>query len=397
VKIRRIDNDERLTTALPLQLYAFGRSPRPPAELAKFREYLPYSRDNVTLVAEEDGQATAVASGIPMRQNVRGTVYRMAGIAGVTTHPLARRQGHARALMTELLGRMRADGHAVSTLYPFRPSFYQRLGYIGLPKARTVTFAPADLGPLLAAELPGEVDWGRISEGYDTYRDLFERLLAERHGFAVFPDYLAARLPETEEVWLATARTGGEVAGAVTYRISDHAGDLLGDHLLATGPVGRALLLRFFARHVDQVARVVVTVPPDTYPELWATDLAAATEARTAFPNMAAPMARVLSVDALAGMRVGPGRIAVDVVDDPFIAGRYLLAGGDGALEVTRGRAGGAVPAATLTAAGLSGLIYGALDPDDIGVRGLGTVPDAAAAALRALWPGQVPYLAVDF
>ena len=84
--------------------------------------------------------ALADASAIPMRQNIRGVVYPMAGVAGVATLPLARRRGYARALVTELLGQMREAGHAVSALYPFRPSFYQRFGDVGLPRTRTVRF-----------------------------------------------------------------------------------------------------------------------------------------------------------------------------------------------------------------------------------------------------------------
>ncbi len=81
----------------------------------------------------------------------------------------------------------------MSALYPFRPSFYERFGYVGLPKARTVTFSPADLAGLLRRELPGEVRWERSGTGYRGYRDFTIRLLAECHGFAVLPDYRAAQ------------------------------------------------------------------------------------------------------------------------------------------------------------------------------------------------------------
>jgi predicted N-acetyltransferase YhbS len=396
VEIRRINNDERLTTALPLQVYAFDRSPKSASELAKFRDHLPYSEGNVTLVAEEGGVAEAVASAIPMRQNVRGSIHPMAGVAGVATNPLARRRGHVRALMTDVLGQMRDTGHVLSALYPFRPSFYQRFGYIGLPTPRTVSFTPADLGRLLRADLPGEVTWQRINEGYDGYHALFQRLLAVRHGFATFPDYLAVRIRDLDERWLATARVDGEVIGAVTYRITQHAGEMAADHLLSTGPVARALLLQFIARHVDQVVKVTATVAPDELPELWSTDLDTVTEAKAAFPSHA-PMARVLSLDALAGMAVGPGRVRVEVPDDPFVAGSYLLDGTAGALEVSRAAATGPVPTATLTAAGLSALVYGVLDPVEVAIRGLGAVPDDAAAELRTMWSRQIPYLTVGF
>jgi hypothetical protein len=104
-------------------------------------------------------------------------------------------------------------------------------------------------------------------------------------------------------------------------------------------------------------------------------------------------MARVLSLDGLAGMAAGPGRVAVEIVDDPFVAGRYVLDGRSGQLDV----APGGEPRATLTVPGLSGLVYGVLDPGDLVVRGLGTVPPDAADELRRLFPRLVPYLFSSF
>ena len=85
------------------------------------------------LAAFEDDGALASAAGIPMRQNVRGLVAPMAGIASVTSHPLARRRGFVRELMRRILGDMRKTGHVVSALYPFRPSL--RTVRLALPVA----------------------------------------------------------------------------------------------------------------------------------------------------------------------------------------------------------------------------------------------------------------------
>jgi hypothetical protein len=319
----------------------------------------------------------------------------MAGIAGVATHPLARRQGLVRRLLTQLLGEMRDSGHVVSALYPFRPSFYERFGYAGLPKSRRVTFSPAALGRLLRTELPGEVSLERAKAGYQTYREFTLRLLGLWHGFSVFPDFRAERLRDQDQQWLALARVGGEVVAAVPYRITSHGDDLVADVMLTTSPLGRALLLQFFARHIDQVTQVVATVTPEELPELWVTDLDTVTEARAVAPASSAPMARVLSVDGLAGIAAGPARVAVTVVDDPFIAGQYVLDGTSGKLEVTRGD--DRPESATLTAAGLSALVYGVLDPAEVTLRGLGTVPDGAAGELRTLFPRQLPFIFADF
>ncbi|MGW0432531.1 GNAT family N-acetyltransferase [Micromonospora sp. NPDC003197] len=394
--IRRVTGEERLTTSLPLQAYAFEQSPSGPDRAEEFRRYLPYVDGNVTLVAADGDRAVATASAIPMRQNLRGSVQPMAGVAGVATHPLSRRQGHVRALLHRLLGEMRDAGHSISALYPFRASFYERFGYVGLPAARTVTFAPANLGSLLRVQLPGEVTLHRIKEGYDSYRDLTHRLLADRHGFAVAPEFRAVRQRDDDKDWLAVAEVDGAVVGAVHYRIDDFGGKMSAGDLLTTGPLGRALLLRFFAHHVDQVAEISVRVAADETPELWATDFAVHVQSRVVYPTGGAPMARVLSLEALAGLAVGSGRLTVEVVDDRFIGGSYLLDGTDGKLEVVRGSES-LLPSATLTGAGLSGLVYGVLDPADVAIRGFGTLDRDAEAELRTLFPRCTPYLFAEF
>ncbi|MFF5176779.1 enhanced intracellular survival protein Eis [Micromonospora sp. NPDC000316] len=394
--IRRVTADERLTTSFPLAAYAFEASPMGAARVEEFRDYLPYHQGNTTLVVEEGGETLAAASAIPMRQNLRGSVLSMAGVAGVATHPLARRQGHVRGLLHQLLDEMRDEGHLLSALYPFRPSFYARFGYTGLPKPRTVTFTPADLGSLVRAELPGEVGWERIRAGYPAWRAFTERCLKERHGFSIFPDYRDVGLRDRDEYWLLTARVDGEVTGALTYRIDGHGGTLHGNELLVTDPLARALLLQFLARHVDQVDRVSVQVPPDELPELWLTDLDVHIEARAGRPGASAPMARLLSLDALNGLSVGPGRVRVELTGDRWLAGTHLLDGTTGALELVSDT-GGRAPTATLTAAGLSALAYGVLDPAELPLRGLGDVPVDAAAELRGIFPRRVPYLFADF
>jgi predicted N-acetyltransferase YhbS len=397
--IRQLAAEERLTTTFPLQAYAFEASPMGPSRVDEFREYLPYNAGNRTLVAEEDGGVTAAASAIPMRQNLRGAVLPMAGVAGVATHPLARRRGHVRNLLHRLLDEMRDEGHELTALYPFRASFYERFGYTGLPRRRTAVFSPADLAPLLRAELPGEVVWQRIGAGYPTWRGYTERCLRERHGFAIFPDFRAVSQRDRDDRWLLTATRGGETVGAVTYRIDDHGGTLIADDLLADDPYARASLLQFFARHVDQVERISVQLPADELPELWLTDLAVQVEARVSRPGSPAPMARLLNLDALADLPTTAGRVRVELAGDRWLAGSHLLDGTTGRLEVLPGdsAAVGSVPTATLTAAGLSALAYGVLDPVEVTIRGLGEVPPDAGAELRQLFPRELPYLFADF
>ena len=155
MEIRQITADERTATMWPLQSYAFFRSPGTDEETETYRRRMIYYATAVSLIAEEDGQALAGVGAFPMRQNLRGGVHDMAGVASVSSHPAARRRGLVRALLERLMRQMRDEGCALSALYPFRPSFYARFGYVGLPRRRTASFAPEGLSHLLKAELPG--------------------------------------------------------------------------------------------------------------------------------------------------------------------------------------------------------------------------------------------------
>lgn len=388
-EIRQVTGEDRLRTAFTLYPYAFDESPNATAT-EDLERVLPFHEGNHTLVVEERGRTVATASAIPAHQNLRGHVVRMAGIAWVATHPDARRKGHSTRLVRRLHRDLRDSGHLLATLYPFHPAFYDRLGYIGLPLNRTATFAPEGLAPLLHANLPGEVSRLSVRDGFAVQRAFQRRLLTRLHGFVVTPDYRAVRALAAADRWLAVATVDGEVHGVLAYRIDGFGGCLRTDELLYGSPLGRALLLRFLAQHTHQVSRVTVTVAPDEWPETWATCLTVRSEAEAAYPLSPPLMARLLSVEALRGVHCGPGRIVVEVVDDDIISGDYLLDGTAGTMEIAT--SGGAEEKATLTAAGLSGLAYGVLDPTDVVARGLGEVTESAAAQLRALFPRRTPY-----
>jgi predicted acetyltransferase len=389
---RQITAAERTATMFPLTAYAFTPSPWPAEDEQRYRERMRFHETAVNLLAEEDGKALAAVVAYRMRQNVRGLVHGMAGVASVASHPSARRRGLVRALMERLLRQMREEGSAVSALYPFRPSFYARFGFVGIPRHRTATFAPEGLAHLVRTELPGEVERLPMADGFDEYAALTRRLLEERHGFAIFDETLTESFRDDKQ-WLAVARSGGETVGAVRYRITEYGADLVADDLLTTGPLGRALLLQFFARHVDQVARITVTISTDEVPELWGTDLAVTTEGRVDHPRKGGPMVRALDMPALSGTPVGTGDVTVEIPDDELIGGVWRLSSEDGHLVVAKG----STATATLTVGGFSALLYGVLDPVEVLTRGLGKVSPESITPLATLFPRQMPYLYADF
>ena len=394
MEIRQVTADERTDTMFPLQVYAFEPSPPEAAAREHYRQRMRYYRTATSLVAEEDGQTLAGVAAFPMQQNVRDQVLDMAGVASVASHPSARRRGLIRQLLNRLLHQMRDQGCAVSALYPFRPSFYGRFGFVGLPRVRRATFAPEGVSHLQRIELPGTVERLPMKDAFEEYDAFTRHLLTVRHGFSVFDDVRTAEFRD-DKLWVAVARAEGDVVGAVRYRIDRFGGDLVGQDFLVTGPLGRALLLQFFARHVDQIGRVVLMLGTQEVPDLWGTDMAVTTEGRVAYPSNAGPMARILVMEALTGLRVGDGAVVVEVIEDELIAGIYRLESTDGRLTVAADK--NASPSARLTVAGISGLVYGVLDPVDVVARGFGEVGADAIRTLRALFPLRMPYMYADF
>ena len=69
----------------------------------------------------------------------------MGGVADVSTHPKARRKGYIRQLMRFIYEQLKNQGYVLSCLYPFRESFYERLGYVTFPQTRQAIIKTTDL------------------------------------------------------------------------------------------------------------------------------------------------------------------------------------------------------------------------------------------------------------
>ncbi|MFC1960746.1 enhanced intracellular survival protein Eis, partial [Chloroflexota bacterium] len=161
------DTQEREESILQLGGYAFESSPPLPTDWQDWFKNM----GDATVIALLDGDKSIaqVCSG-SMTQNVRGKIYDVGGVWGVATHPGYRRQGYVRDLMAELLKVGYEQGEAFSTLYPFRASFYGRMGYVTFPQLRNFQFNPRDLSSVSKMPLRGHVELMLLSEGWDIYR-----------------------------------------------------------------------------------------------------------------------------------------------------------------------------------------------------------------------------------
>ncbi len=394
--IRELFGEDVLTQARSIADYAFGASPGTPnsEEGANLLKYNSESRFFVSFSGEQP-QATATVH--KMVENVRGKVLPMAGVGAVASLPAGRRQGHVRNLFIRLFAEMKADGFAVSTLYPFRESFYERFGYATFQRPRFVTFNPANLAPLMRIAKPGHVEQRPMSEAWEAWRGYLEQIIETTHGFSLRDRVRDIRNKDTNSAWVALAyNEANEIVGAMTFRITGYTKRLEVGGFYSSTVAGKYLLLDWIGRHVDQVSEASIKVAPNEFADLWVRDLNAqsSTTADAAWPG---PSARIIDVQGLNGIGAGAGdrSIAIQLIDDyaDWNNGVFTLSGQDGVLAVTPG----GEPVATVTIQGLAALIWAGQDPADFIYRGWGDVDDTAAATLRALFPVAYPVLHEEF
>lgn len=391
VEIRIVDHEE--FSAFTVSHYAFGATPSTPDPEAR-QKWLRYSERTVPVAVFVDGKPVATAAFPAMTQNVRGSVVPMTGVDGVASLPDGRRQGYARDLMTFGFDLMRQQGSAVSSLYPFRESFYERLGYAGFPAPRYATLRPEDLGPLLRMPLPGTIEQVPMAEGFGAWREFLERLQPTIHGLSLKDPSNSVRLKDENTAWVAMVREAETITGAMTFRITGYTREFRADSFYATTSAARYQMLDWIGRHVDQVKTVHIKLGPHEFPELWFRDLTAqsSTVDEHAWP---APMARVISVGELNGIGAGEASITVTLIDDhcPWNGGVWTLSGEDDRLVVSAG----GDPQCTLTIQALSALVYCGHDPADFIYRGWGDPDVSAQDALRTLFPRTFPVLHEEF
>jgi predicted acetyltransferase len=384
VEIKRVTGNDYFTQARAIAGYAFGATPHV-RDTSKDEETLKFMEHVRAYVAFVDGEPQATATLFPMVQNVRGKLLSMSGVGGVATMPAARRKGLVRSLFATMYETMREFSEPITTLYPFRESFYERVGYAPMSQSKFVRFPVANLAPLTKLERRGTAEQLSMRDGFDAWREYLERYQTRVHGFALNNIENAAHAKHLDRMWVVLARDpDGTVIGASTFKITGYTGKLAAETFYYDSGDARLLLLEWFARHVDQVSEIQINLAWDDLPEYWAPDLYTRVVNHDEF--FTTPMGRVIDITALNGLRVGPGVISVDIVDPQceWNAGAWTLASDDnGMLSVERG--GNA--AFALTIQGLSSLVFAGQDPGDFRLRGWGDPDTESQATLRSMFP----------
>ncbi len=388
---RQLQGEEMLETLYELNSYSLH--PSPPYQNKD--EWMTIVRERQGMYCHavfEDETPKSVAVSTPMTQNLRGKLYPVSGVWGVSTHPSARRKGYCRRTMAAVLSADRERGMAFSNLYPFRESFYERLGYVAFPLTKIAKLTSASLSPLLKMETGGEIELRLIGEAYDIYREYLAEMRPHTHGMTFF-DYADTARANRNLLWIALAKFDGKIEGLTLYNVQGAEVtkyNFVAYRFYYKTSRARYLMLNWMARHVDQAERVEIWLATDEYPETWLADMELKVESA-----IRPAMSRVLDVERIGGMNVGEGSFAAEVVDPlcPWNEGVWRFESSSGKLQVRKT----SKAECQLKVQGLTALIAGAHDPQDFPLRGWGDPNSTLQSIMRRMFPKMTPFMHENF
>jgi predicted acetyltransferase len=392
IEIRSVRGEELIDVAYQLNTYAFRATP-PGPEKETWSESMRRRGGTDYIVVFEDGRPMAGAFTSPQTQNLRGKLFPTAALWGVATLPEGRRKGYCRKAIEKLLAVNHELGRATTCLYPFRESFYERMGYVSFPFTMVVKLSPRALVASLKIETDGQIERLPISEGYPLYRNFVEKVRDQVHGMALFDLPDVETIKKNNQFWLALARVRGEVQGLILYSLQGEEitkFNMRCTRFYYTSSPAKYLLLAWIARHVDQADRAEIRLPPFERPNTWLADL----ELRTEFATWG-PMGRVLALDRMDGLPVGEGAFTARVCDPlcPWNEGVWRFDGSGGRLSVSPG----GQAECELSIQSLSSLVYGLNDPADFRYSGWGDPDPRVLETMRSMFPTLSPHLHEEF
>lgn len=386
--------DPNSEEAMLLGHYAFGSTTS--VETPEDRERRASLRitDRV-LLSYVDDVAIAKVAIVPMTTNVRGKVIPMGGISGVASMPAARRSGHIRELMLHAIRDMHKQGEAVSTLYPFKTSYYEKFGYAGWQAPMWLHINPSALSPYLAAPKTGTVKQRRSAEAIDDTATVLVNAQHAVHGMSLFQRSKQDAWMGYTKNWVVTVHEGDNVTAAMSYRNDLDKSELVVSGIFWSTYNGKLNLLDFLARHVDQVKTIRMEIHPGDEPYLWTTLEGNMEILTNDEESWGPPMGRIVNVSGLTGIGVGKGSVCLTVVDHqaPWNSGTFTFTEDDGSLLVHEG----GEPTGEVSIHGLSALVFSGIDAQFLPVRGWGSVSDEAAKQLTRMFPPVTPYIFEKF
>lgn len=132
-----------------------------------------------------DGQKLASQIAVyPMKMNIHGVIYKMAGVTGVATYPEYSNLGLMNDLMIKSIENMKKEGQTISVLYPYSIPFYRRKGWEIISDKMSFTIKDTQLPKTMTSK--GRVE--RVSTDSDDLKELYNKFSYARHGALIRGD-----------------------------------------------------------------------------------------------------------------------------------------------------------------------------------------------------------------
>ncbi|HSJ10272.1 MAG TPA: GNAT family N-acetyltransferase [Longimicrobiales bacterium] len=323
------------------------------------------------LIGADSGRMVAALQAHPLRQWIAGVEFGCTGIGSVAIAPTHRRRGLGAELMNAALRTGRERGDVVSALYPFRTSFYRRLGYGIAGMAEQYRIAPA--------MLPDAPERERV--------ELIEAIAARTDAYALYRDWVSGQtgqLARTHAIFTQVtygpdralfgwrSESGALEGYAVVIYRTEPARYLDVDELVWTSDAARRGLIGWLASLGDQWPELVLRALPSHRMTDWITEPrlphGSALPWRLWAPAatlLLGTMSRILDVPAAFAQRSLAGDEPLDIIFDvadaqiPENAGCWRITNHDGASRVERSAT--SQPTVRLDISTLSRLFIGAL------------------------------------
>jgi len=357
-------------------------------------------------VIELEGQVVASLVLYPFHAYVRGQKIPVTGVGSVAVSPEHRRRGVGEAGMRAALRELRQRGSHLSVLYPFRNSYYRRLGYGTIEYVHQLAVA--------AANLPLSDEARRVRRMLLPDRvaieALYERAAQQGHfALARAPEWWARRLWTYPGDWVVyEGKRRGQIEGYLYYEVENSRGPFrlaitLNEFVAAT-PEAHQGLLGHLATLRDQVEEIHHAATADN---VWVSLLGSAQNLRPgaeigAFNDTGGiatgAMLRVVDVKgALELLPVAPhgrGELILQVEDRVLAQNTraYLIAAREGRLRVgpePRRR----LPHLALTIDVLAQIVAGTLSPARAAETGLARSTHGAAEVVNGWFASRPAYV----
>ncbi len=397
MEIRHLTKEE-LKLAYEMRSYSFyDWTDTPPDE--KKVDYLTVGE---ILGVFNDGELVSILRNLSLRQSIRGIVKKMGGIASVSTPPEHRRKGLVRVLMQETFNDMRNKGQVVSMLWPFKESFYDSFGYVSVCSCLIVNLPLPSLSHYLLKNI-NEIGWKekryRAKDVKDTVNE-FKHILIKRYK----EDYNGLVLLDDIEdnVWEQKAKDqvavfiekDGNIEAYARYNKKGFfdEGLLKVTDAFWLSIEGRIHLFRYFAKHIDQLARVQMCFPFYTKFQLWFRDNPDKFIVNVPpFPWMV----RIIDVcEAVSDLPVSDKdthSVIIEVIDEhcKWNSGMYRITSQKGTLHIEQTEDN---PKIKIDIRGLTSLIYGVQPIDELLFNGWIETSDKNALRILKKWFSVIPF-----